>query len=137
MVDEGAQGVEMTNREVGMQKVLVVDDDPNVFELVQLYVEADNVEVLQALDAYAGLDLAMRQRPDVIVLDVMMPGMDGLEMCRALRDTSTVAKTPVIILSAKVKPEDIQAGYRAGADEYVTKPFEPEELAQRIQEIMD
>lgn len=120
-----------------MQKVLVVDDDPNVFELVQLYVEADNVEVLQALDAYAGLDLAMRQRPDVIVLDVMMPGMDGLEMCRALRDTSTVAKTPVIILSAKVKPEDIQAGYRAGADEYVTKPFEPEELAQRIQEIMD
>jgi DNA-binding response OmpR family regulator len=120
-----------------MQKVLVVDDDPNVFELVQLYVSADDVEVLQALDAYAGLDLAMRQQPDVIVLDVMMPGMDGLEMCRVLRDTSPVAKTPVIILSAKVKPEDIHAGYNAGADEYVTKPFEPEELAQRIQEMMN
>jgi DNA-binding response OmpR family regulator len=119
-----------------IRKVLVVDDDPNVFELVQLYVASNDVEVMQALDAYAGLDLALRERPDVIVLDVMMPGMDGLEMCRALRDIPEVADTPVIILSAKVKPEDIEAGYQSGADDYVTKPFEPEDLARVVEDMM-
>jgi DNA-binding response OmpR family regulator len=119
------------------KKVLVVDDDPNVFELVQLYVGSDEVAVLQALDAYAGLDLAIRQQPDVIVLDVMMPGMDGLEMCRRLREIPDVASMPVIVLSAKVKEEDIEAGYEAGADDYVTKPFEPQALADRVREIMD
>lgn len=119
-----------------IRKVLVVDDDPNVFELVQLYVASDDVEVMQALDAYAGLDLALREQPDVIVLDVMMPGMDGLEMCRTLRDMPEIGDTPVIILSAKVKPEDIEAGYQSGADDYVTKPFEPEELARLVENMM-
>jgi DNA-binding response OmpR family regulator len=118
------------------KQVLVVDDDPNVFELVQLYVASDQVEVLQALDAYAGLDLAIRQQPNVIVLDVMMPGMDGLEMCRRVRDIPVVASTPVIILSAKVKDDDVEAGYEAGADAYVTKPFEPEALAAKVEEMM-
>jgi DNA-binding response OmpR family regulator len=117
--------------------VLVVDDDPNVFELVQLYVASDQVEVLQALDAYAGLDIAIRQQPDLIMLDVMMPGTDGLEMCRRVRDIPVVAATPVIILSAKIKDDDIKAGYEAGADDYVTKPFEPRELAIRIEEMMN
>lgn len=116
-----------------MHKVLVVDDDPKVFELVQLYVAEEDVEVLQALDAYAGLDIALRQTPDVVVLDVMMPGMDGLEMCRRLRDMPEIAATPVIILSAKAKEQDVEAGYKAGADDYVTKPFEPAELASRIE----
>lgn len=116
--------------------VLVVDDDPHIFELVQLYVESDQVEVWQALDAYTGLDLALRQLPDLILLDVMMPGMDGLEMCRRLRDMPKIADTPVVILSAKAKPEDITAGYEAGADDYVTKPFEPGNLASRIEEIL-
>jgi len=120
----------MNNR----HEVLVVDDDPNVFELVQLYVGSDQVDVLQALDAYAGLDLAIRRQPDVIVLDVMMPGMDGLEMCRRIRERPELASTPVVILSAKVEDDDIAAGYEAGADDYVTKPFEPEELAARINE---
>jgi DNA-binding response OmpR family regulator len=119
------------------KKVLVVDDDPNVFELVQLYVGSDEVSVLQALDAYAGLDLVVRQQPDVIVLDVMMPGMDGLEMCRRVREIPAVASTPVVILSARVKDEDIEAGYEAGADEYVTKPFEPQDLAACVSEMMD
>jgi two-component system alkaline phosphatase synthesis response regulator PhoP len=118
------------------KKVLVVDDDPNIFELVQLYVVADDVEVLQALDAYTGLDLVSRQDPDVILLDIMMPGMDGLEMCRILRNSLDKADTPVVILSAKAKPEDIEAGYEAGADHYVTKPFEPEDLASLIEKII-
>ncbi len=119
-----------------MKKVLVVDDDPHVFELVQLYAASDSVEVLQALDAYAGLDLTMRQRPDVIVLDIMMPGMDGLEMCREVRDLPQAGNTPIIMLSAKAEPEDIEAGFKAGADEYVTKPFEPKGLAELIEETM-
>lgn len=116
--------------------VLVVDDDPNIFELVQLYVASDKVEVLQALDAYTGLDLVMRQPPDVVVLDIMMPGMDGLEMCRTLRNIPEIAETPVVILSAKSEEEDIEAGYEAGADDYVTKPFEPEELATLIESMI-
>lgn len=120
-----------------MSKVLVVDDDPNVFELVQLYVASDDVEVFQALDAYAGLDLALRESPDVIVLDIMMPGMDGLEMCRVLRENSAVSDTPVVILSAKAKQADIEAGYEAGANEYVTKPFEPMELAQCVDSYLE
>jgi DNA-binding response OmpR family regulator len=123
----------MMERSNKVHKVLVVDDDPKVFELVQLYVAEEDVEVLQALDAYAGLDIALRQTPDVVVLDIMMPGMDGLEMCRRLRDMPEIAATPVIILSAKAKEQDIEAGYKAGADDYVTKPFEPAELASRIE----
>ncbi len=118
------------------RSVLVVDDDPNVFELVQLYVESEDVEVLQALDAYAGLDLAVRQTPDIVVLDIMMPGMDGLEMCRLLRETPRISDTVVVILSAKAEPDDIAAGYQAGADEYVTKPFEPKQLAELLEEMM-
>jgi DNA-binding response OmpR family regulator len=119
-----------------MKKVLVVDDDPYIFELVQMYVESENVEVLQALDAYAGLDLTLRERPDAIVLDIMMPGMDGLEMCQQVREIPQVEETPIIILSAKAEPEDIEAGYEVGADEYVTKPFEAQELAQLIEHSM-
>ena len=119
-----------------MKKVLVVDDDPYVFELVQMYVASDEVEVLQALDAYTGLDLTLREKPDVIVLDVMMPGMDGLAMCQAVRDINDVLTTPIIMLSAKTEPEDIAAGYEAGADTYVTKPFEPQELASLIEKSM-
>ena len=118
------------------RKVLIVDDDPRIFELVQLYIETEEVELLQALDAYAGLDLVLGQTPDLVVLDIMMPGMDGLEMCRTLRNLPAVAQTPVMILSAKVKPQDIEAGYQAGADHYVTKPFEPEKLAHKIEQIL-
>lgn len=119
-----------------MKKVLVVDDDPYVFELVQMYVASEEVEVLQALDAYAGLDLTLREKPDVIILDIMMPGMDGLAMCEAVRDINDVLNTPIIMLSAKTEPKDIAAGYAAGADSYVTKPFEPQELASLIEETM-
>lgn len=119
-----------------LKKVLVVDDDPNIFELVQLYMVAEDIEVLQAMDAYSGLDVAMRQQPDIIVLDVMMPGMSGLEMCRTLRETPPIEETQVLMLSAKAKPEDIEAGYDAGANRYVTKPFEPQELAVIIEEMM-
>jgi DNA-binding response OmpR family regulator len=119
-----------------MKKVLVVDDDPYVFELVQMYVESEDVEVLQALDAYTGLDLTLRERPDAIVLDIMMPGMDGLEMCQRMREVPEVRETPVIILSAKAEPEDIEAGYEAGADTYVTKPFEAQDLAALIETSM-
>jgi DNA-binding response OmpR family regulator len=120
-----------------VKKVLVVDDDPHIFELVQMYVASDEVEVYQALDAYAGLDLTLRQEPNVIVLDVMMPGMDGLEMCERVRELPEVSGTPIVILSAKAEPEDVALGYEAGADEYVTKPFEPKALASLVEEMLE
>jgi DNA-binding response OmpR family regulator len=126
----------MNNAAGEARKVLVVDDDPYIFELVQIYIASDRVEILQAPDAYTGLDLALREDPDVILLDIMMPGMDGLEMCRLLRDTPEIERIPVIILSAKAKKKDIEAGYEAGADDYVTKPFEPDVLARRIDRML-
>ncbi|MEA3339619.1 MAG: response regulator [Chloroflexota bacterium] len=120
-----------------MKKVLIVDDDPKVFKLVQLHLALENIEILQALDAHAGLDIAVYHNPDVVVLDVKMPGMSGLEMCRTLRDMPQLADTPVIMLSARITPEDIAAGYEAGADKYVTKPFKAKDLAILIKDMMN
>ena len=121
------------------KKVLVVDDEPHIFGIVQRYMETEdqNVQVLQALDARTGLNLVTDQEPDIVVLDIMMPGMNGLEMCETLRSTPETAHIPVIILSAKTSEDDIAAAYKAGANNYVTKPFSPIQLARLIKDMID
>ena len=114
-------------------KILVVDDDPNVVELVRLYLERDGHEVLIANDGVAGLELAREELPDLIVLDLMMPRMDGMEVCRTLRQRSSV---PVVMLTAMVEEDDRLAGLDLGADDYVTKPFSPRELAARVRSVL-
>ena len=114
-------------------KILVVDDDSNVAELVRLYLERDGHEVLIANDGVAGLEMARDELPDLIVLDLMMPRMGGMEVCRTLRAESSV---PVVMLTAMVEEDDRLAGLDLGADDYVTKPFSPRELAARVRAVL-
>jgi DNA-binding response OmpR family regulator len=111
--------------------VLVVDDDPVIVDLLKVNFEMEGYDVLTATGGEAGLARARRGHPDVIVLDVMMPGIDGLEVARQLRDDEGTRDIPIILLSAKAQGSDIQAGMTV-ADEYITKPFEPLELLERM-----
>jgi two-component system alkaline phosphatase synthesis response regulator PhoP len=115
------------------KRVLVVDDDAKTVELVKLYLNRDGYRVLTAYDGIDSLRLARESRPDLIVLDLMLPGMDGLEVCRILRDESDV---PIIMLTARTTDEDKLTGLGLGADDYVTKPFSPRELAARVRAVL-
>ena len=115
------------------QTVLVVDDDANVVELTRLYLERDGYRVVSASDGADGLALAREEQPSLVVLDVMLPRVNGLEVCRTLRQESSV---PIIMLTARVEEEDRLAGLDLGADDYVTKPFSPRELAARVRAVL-
>ena len=113
--------------------VLIVEDDPHTVEVVRLYLRRDEHIVLTASDGISGLRLFKEARPDLVVLDLMLPGLDGLEVCRQLRTESDV---PIVMLTARVEEEDRIAGLELGADDYVTKPFSPRELAARIRAVL-
>ena len=113
--------------------VLIVEDDPHTVEVVRLYLRRDDHIVLTASDGISGLRLFKEARPDLVVLDLMLPGLDGLEVCRQLRTESDV---PIVMLTARVEEEDRIAGLELGADDYVTKPFSPRELAARIRAVL-
>jgi len=115
------------------KKVLVVDDDVKTVELVKLYLNRDGYRVLTAYDGTEALRLAREGYPDLIVLDLMLPGIDGLEICRTLRGESDV---PIIMLTAKTTDQDKLVGLDLGADDYVTKPFSPRELAARVRVVL-
>ena len=115
------------------KRVLVVDDDVKTVELVKLYLKRDGYRVLSAYDGVDALRLAREGHPDLIVLDLMLPGIDGLEICRTLRTESDV---PVIMLTAKTTDQDKLVGLDLGADDYVTKPFSPRELAARVRAVL-
>lgn len=113
--------------------VLVIEDDPNTANLVALYLEKEGFKSLQANDGATGLGLAERYRPDLVVLDIMLPQMDGWEVCRRLRKTSDV---PVIMLTARGEEIDRVSGLTLGADDYVVKPFSPRELVARVKAVL-
>jgi len=115
------------------KKILVVDDDVKTVELVKLYLNRDGYRVLTAYDGTEALRLAREGHPDLIVLDLMLPGIDGLEICRTLRGESDV---PIIMLTAKTTDQDKLIGLDLGADDYVTKPFSPRELAARVRVVL-
>ncbi|MGW5697975.1 response regulator transcription factor [Streptomyces asiaticus] len=114
-------------------RVLVVDDDPTVAEVVAGYLGRAGFAVDRAADGPGALARAAARRPDLVVLDLMLPGMDGLEVCRALRDKGPV---PVIMLTARGDEEDRILGLEIGADDYVTKPFSPRELVLRVESVL-
>ena len=115
------------------KKVLVVDDDVKTVELVKLHLNRDGYRVLTAYDGVEALKLARESHPDLIVLDLMLPGIDGLEICRVLREESDV---PIIMLTAMTTDQDRLTGLDLGADDYVTKPFSPRELAARVRAVL-
>ena len=115
------------------KRVLVVDDDAKTVELVKLYLNRDGYRVFTAYDGVEALRLARESHPDLIVLDLMLPGIDGLQICRTLRSESDV---PIIMLTAKTTEQDKLIGLDLGADDYVTKPFSPRELAARVRTML-
>jgi two-component system alkaline phosphatase synthesis response regulator PhoP len=115
------------------KRVLVVDDDAKTVALVKLYLKRDGYRVITAYDGIEALRLAREGHPDLIVLDLMLPGINGLEICRTLRTESDV---PVIMLTAKTTDQDKLVGLDLGADDYVTKPFSPRELAARVRAVL-
>jgi len=115
------------------QKVLVIDDEENVCELITLYFEKSGFEVLACGDGMEGMDLIKSEKPDMVILDLMLPGMDGLDVCKEIRRTSNI---PLIMLSARVDEVDRVLGLEMGADDYVTKPFSPRELLARVKAVL-
>ncbi|MCL2474948.1 MAG: response regulator transcription factor [Chloroflexi bacterium] len=115
------------------KKVLVVDDDVKIVELVSLYLKRDGYKIFTAYDGDEAIALAKANSPDIIVLDLMLPKKDGIEVCREIREFSDV---PIIMLTAKITDEDKIAGLENGADDYMTKPFSPRELVARVRVIL-
>jgi DNA-binding response OmpR family regulator len=116
--------------------ILVIDDEKDLLELVRYNLEKDGYDIICAADGQTGLDIAQRHKPDLIVLDLMMPGMDGLEVCRQLRSDGRTNRTPIIMLTARATEADRVVGLEMGADDYVTKPFSPRELVARVKAVM-
>jgi DNA-binding response OmpR family regulator len=116
------------------QRVLVVDDDPTVSDVVRRYLEREDFSVRLAGDGQAALDAYRQERPDLVVLDLMLPGIDGLEVCRRLRGQDP--GLPIIMLTALGEESDRVLGLEIGADDYVTKPFSPRELVLRVQSVL-
>ncbi len=115
------------------KRVLVVDDDPNTVRLIEAYLQKDGYRVATAFDGKQALELARKARPDLVVLDLMLPEIDGLDVCRLLRADSQV---PIIMLTARTTEEDKLQGLDLGADDYVTKPFSPRELVARVRAVL-
>ncbi len=113
--------------------ILLVDDDRKTVDLIRLYLGRDGYHVLAAYDGQQALQLARQGRPDLIVLDLMLPGVDGLDVCRILRSESRV---PIIMLTAKTTEDDKLLGLDLGADDYITKPFSPRELLARVRAVL-
>lgn len=115
------------------KKILLVDDESEILEICRDYLKASSYEVITARDGLQGLSAARREKPDLIVLDLMLPEMDGLDVCRAIRRESNV---PIIMLTARVEETDKLIGLELGADDYMTKPFSPRELVARVKVVL-
>jgi DNA-binding response OmpR family regulator len=112
--------------------ILVVDDDPVILQLLRVNFELEGFDVLTAPDGESALALARERNPDVVVTDVMMPRMSGLQLLEKLRSDPVTGAIPVLLLTAKAQQADIETGRGAGADDYVTKPFDPMDLVDRV-----
>jgi DNA-binding response OmpR family regulator len=116
--------------------ILVVEDDPVILDLLAVNFELEGYVVVRAVDGEDGLAQARAHRPDVIVTDVMMPKRSGIDLLRDIRAEPELAPTPVILLSAKALATDVRDGLAAGADDYITKPFEPDDLLVRVEKLL-
>lgn len=110
-------------------KILVVDDDPAISEMLTIVLESEGFDSVAVMDGNEAVDAAHREQPDLILLDLMLPGMNGVDICRIIRQDSTV---PIVMLTAKTDTVDVVLGLESGADDYITKPFKPKELVARI-----
>jgi len=116
--------------------ILIIEDDNDIFELLQYNFEKEGFEVTHSFNGETGLNLAIKNKPNLIVLDLMLPGISGHKVCQKLKENSETKKIPIIMLSAKSEEHDKIKGLETGADDYVTKPFSPAELIARIRAVM-
>lgn len=129
----GTTGAAAQAAKAPQRRVLIVDDEANIREVLGQYLQIEGFVIMQAADGLEALRLAQSTPPDLVILDVMLPGIDGLEVCRRLRTTSAV---PILMLTARSDELDKLEGFRVGTDDYVTKPFSPREVVMRVQAIM-
>ena len=119
------------------KRILIVEDQPDIRELVRMTLEMEDFEVHEACDGDAGLAMAQRQAPDLLLLDVMMPGsLDGLGVCKRIKADAALRRTKVIMLTARGQASDRSAGLAAGADDYLTKPFSPRQLLEAVRRMV-
>jgi len=116
--------------------ILVVEDEKDIVDLIAYHLKQSGFSVLWALDGPSGLELARKKRPGLIILDLMLPGMDGKDVCRSLKSNPFTQSIPVLMLTAKTEEVDRVIGFELGADDYVTKPFSPRELVLRVKAIL-
>lgn len=120
-----------------MKKILVVDDQPHIVRLIQLNLERENFQVITAEDGEEGIGKVRSERPDLVILDVIMPKKDGFEVLRDIKTDPELAGTPVIMLTVKTQSADIVEGLREGAELYLPKPFHPKELVALVKRVTD
>ena len=118
------------------KRILLVDDETELVEMVKLRLEANNYEVLTAYDGKQGLDLARKEKPDLIILDLMLPKIDGYRVCRMLKFDEKYKKIPIILFTSRAQDDDKATGLEVGADAYITKPFEPQVLLDKMRELV-
>ena len=119
-----------------MARILVADDDVDIRELIEFKLSTLGHEIIAVNDGAAAVDACREHKPDLAVLDVMMPGMSGLDAIRVIRSEESMADIPVILLTARAQESDVETGFDSGADDYITKPFSPRELASRVQALL-
>jgi len=118
------------------EKILIVEDEKDIAKMLEYNLKKEGFRTISASDGEDALDLAAREHPDLILLDLMLPGIDGLEVCRTLKKENKTAAVPIIMLTAKAQEADKIVGLELGADDYVTKPFSPRELIARIKAVL-
>lgn len=129
----GSPSATISLRQLTIMKILIIEDEANIVQLIRLYLEQANFTVITASDGVAGLELHAREHPDLVILDLMLPTMDGMEVCRRIR---AWASTPILMLTARQGEEDRIAGLELGADDYLVKPFSPREVVSRVKAIL-
>ena len=118
------------------ETILIIEDEPDIVELLEYNLAREGYRVLSARDGEGGLEQARSRAPDLVLLDLMLPGMDGLEVCRELRSGRGTSSLPVIMLTAKSEESDVVIGLGVGADDYIAKPFSPRELVARVRAVL-
>ncbi len=119
-----------------MKPILVVEDENDIVDLIAYHLKQSGFSVIEALDGPSGLDLARKEKPSLIILDLMLPGMSGKDVCRVLKSNPLTQNMPILMLTAKAEEVDRVVGLELGADDYVTKPFSPRELVLRVKAIL-
>ena len=118
------------------KRILLADDEEDIKTVVTMFLESQGYEVLTAFDGLDALEKTRTEKPDLILLDIMMPVLDGYEVCKRLKEDATTGNIPILILSAAAHVESVDRGLKAGARDYIVKPFEPEKLLEKIEQVI-